>query len=558
MTSSRPFTRFSPLWLALVPCVLLADERPVPRINAQDLDNSDQMEIVGDPLVKPQEPPKVVDAREAVPLIDEGNRFCDLGEFERGRDNFLRAIEIDPKNFRGYAGLGRAWIGLNELGRAAEPTQKALELDKNSVDALLNQAEIYFASGQPKNGGDFINKAVNANANFGRLHEVRGAQAYADGKTDEAVQFFESAIKQNSVLGRSYLMLGEAYRQKEKFKEAIATYEKALKIPLSADYKGRLHERLSRLYTSLRQHGLAIKEAKAALFIEKDNADYMMALADAYNAGEQSDKAINTFREAINANPKLTAGYLGMGKTLLKAGHTQRAINTYKILLDLEPQNAQAHYELANAYQKRGDPSLQNAVDHFQRTVALDPDHFDAHFNLGRIYRRDKKYDIARKNLESATRISPKIPAAWEELGYVLTAVGENKKAILAFQKALELDQANPTTRTNLGKVLVADGANDAAIGHFQIVLAKYPRYPEAAYGLGLAFCQKGDVDEAQRYLKKATIYRAKRAGYLLSFINKNCLKGRRPASPSPYTSDPDEKEDNEVIKSAPPPLSNQ
>ncbi len=558
MTPTRPSSRLLPLWLALTPCLLFADIKPTPKIDAQDLDNSDQLEIVGDPLVKAQEPPKVVDPREAVPLIDEGNRFCDLGEFERARDNFLKAVEIDSKNFRAHAGLGRAWIGLNQLGRAAEPTQKALELDKSSVDALLNQAEIYYASGQPKNGGDFINKAVNANPNHGRLHEVRGAQAYSEGKAEEAIKFFESALAQNSVLGRSYLMLGEAYRQKERFKEAITVFEKALKIPLSSDYKGRLHERMSRLYTSLRQHGLAIKEGKAALFIEKDNADYMMALADAYNGAEQSDKAIATFRDAINSNPKLAAAYLGMGKTLLKAGHTQRAINTYKLLIDLEPQNAQAHYELANAYQKRGGPSVQSAVDHFQRTVSIDPDHFDAYFNLGRIYRREKKFDIARKNLENATRINPKISAAWEELGYVLTTLNENKKAIVAFQKALELDPGNPTTRTNLGKVLVADGANDAAIGHFQIVLAKYPKYPEASYGMGLAYCQKGDPDESQRYLKKATIYRAKRAGYLLSFINKNCLKGRRPASPSVFTSKPDEKEDEETIKSSPVPLSNE
>jgi len=558
MTPIRSSTRFLAYWLAVAPCLVLADIKPTPKIDAQDIDNSDQLEIVGDPMVKAQEPPKVVDPREAVPLIDEGNRFCDLGEFERARDNFMKAIEIDPKNFRGYAGLGRAWIGLNQLGRAAEPTQKALELDKTSVDALLNQAEIYYASNQPKNGGDFINKAVNASPNHGRLHEVRGAQAYAEGHVDEAIKFFESALQQNSVLGRSFLMLGEAYRQKERFKEAIANYEKALKIPLSSDYKGRLHERMARLYTSLRQHGLAIKEAKAALFIEKDNADYMMALADAYNGAEQSEKAISTFRDAINANPKLAAAYLGMGKTLLKAGHTQRAINTYKLLIDLEPQNAQAHYELANAYQKRGGPSLQNAVDHFQRTVSIDPDHFDAYFNLGRIYRRDKKYDLARKNLENATRISPKIPAAWEELGYVLTALNETKKAILAFQKALELDQGNPTTRTNLGKVLVADGANDAAIGHFQIVLAKYPKYAEASYGMGLAYCQKGDPDESQRYLKKATIYRAKRAGFLLSFINKNCLKGRQPASPSVFTSKPDEEDQQEVEKPAPLPLSNE
>ncbi len=543
------------LFLALAASFSIAEEyTPLPKppqITPQDLDNSDQLEVVGEPLVKPEAPIKKVDPAEAIPLIDEGNRLCDLGEFENARDNFEKAIAIDPKNHRGYAGFGRAWIGLNQLGRASEPTQKALELDKNSIDALINQAEIYFASGQKKNAEDFVNRAINANPGHGRLHEVRGAQAIAEGKAEESIKLFETAIKQNSLLGRSHLMLGEIFRLKERYPDAISTYEKALRLPLSSDYKGRLHERLSRLYSSIRQHALAIKEAKAALFIEKDSAEYMLALADAYNAGEQNDRAIKTFQETLNINPKFTAAYLGLGSAMIKGGHIGKAIETYKQLAELEPQNPQAHYELANAYQLRGGPSLQNAVDHFQRVIAIDPDHFDAHFSLGRIYRRQKKYDIARKNLEDATRINPKVAAAWEEMGFVFSAMKENKKAILAYQRGVELDPQNPNSRTNLGKVLVSENANDAAIGHFQLVMQKYPHYPEANYGMGLAYCQKGNSDEAQRYLKKATIYRSKRAGTLLSFINKNCLNGRRPASPSPYTSKPDDKDEEPPLPPA-------
>ena len=55
-----------------------------------------------------------------------------------------------------------------------------------------------FIGGQNFLVGYFINLAIESTPDYGRLHEVRGAQSYADGKTEEAIKFFETALQRNS------------------------------------------------------------------------------------------------------------------------------------------------------------------------------------------------------------------------------------------------------------------------------------------------------------------------------------------------------------------------
>ena len=72
--------------------------------------------------------------------------------FEKARDYFLRAIDIDPRYARAYAGVATCWLGqavysagvdYREAGARAQPLiDKALALDANLLEGLIAQANI--------------------------------------------------------------------------------------------------------------------------------------------------------------------------------------------------------------------------------------------------------------------------------------------------------------------------------------------------------------------------------------------------------------------------------
>lgn len=95
--------------------------------------------------------------------------------------------------------------------------------------------------------------------------------------------------------------------------------------------------------------------------------------------------AIKSFDEAIKANPRDVQGYLILGQTYMHLKEYNRAIDTFTVATQLEPENGQVHYLLATNFGLAGNFQMarlqaQKCVeifrknkdeDNFKRSVAL-------------------------------------------------------------------------------------------------------------------------------------------------------------------------------------------
>ncbi len=85
---------------------------------------------------------------------------------------------------------------------------------------------------------------------------------------------------------------------------------------------------------------------------------------------------------------------------LAEAGQIERAAALYRQMIDILPQDAKSHYNLAMMLKRRGDPD--GAMRHYQEAVRLDPGYALALFQMAEIY--------AEKGIgqRSGIRISPR------------------------------------------------------------------------------------------------------------------------------------------------------
>ena len=60
------------------------------------------------------------------------------------------------------------------------------------------------------------------------------------------------------------------------------------------------------------------------------------------------------------------------------------AENHYKKALEIDPDYALAHFNLANLYDEQGDSP--NALVHYQEALRLHPNYADAHYNVALLY----------------------------------------------------------------------------------------------------------------------------------------------------------------------------
>ncbi len=93
------------------------------------------------------------------------------------------------------------------------------------------------------------------------------------------------------------------------------------------------------------------------------------------------------------------------GVELLKQGKADKAIPEFKKAIELDPDNASVHLNLAYAYDLQG--SVEEAIGEYQWAIELGPENHLAHNNLGVLYAKKGLYDEATVEYGKALQIEP-------------------------------------------------------------------------------------------------------------------------------------------------------
>jgi type IV pilus assembly protein PilF len=126
-----------------------------------------------------------------------------------------------------------------------------------------------------------------------------------------------------------------------------------------------------------------------------------------------------------------------------------------------------------------------------------------AHTELGAAYFQEGKFEIALEEFNIAIRNDPDYALAYNGIGLVNSALGENAKADAAFKKSLQLKPNSSESHNNYGNFLCKTGRYEESIKHF-LEAVKNPLYetPHLAYAnAGICSIRKKDFVNAERYL---------------------------------------------------------
>lgn len=129
-----------------------------------------------------------------------------------------------------------------------------------------------------------------------------------------------------------------------------------------------------------------------------------------------------------------------------------------------------------------------------------------AHSDLAAAYFQQNKYEIALTEFTEATKIDPTYSPAYNGLGLVHAALGEDTKADANFLKAIQVQPNSSEAHNNYGSFLCARKRYDESIPHF-LDAVKNPLYatPNLAYAnAGICSARKNDLKSAEVYLTKA------------------------------------------------------
>jgi serine/threonine-protein kinase len=191
-----------------------------------------------------------------------------------------------------------------------------------------------------------------------------------------------------------------------------------------------------------------------------------------------------------------------LGLLLLNEPRSARdeAVRFFTAALAVAPKNPGAWLNLGNALDATGDSA--RAADCYSRAIRLDPDYADAHFQLA-----GKRLDAgdlagAAAAFGEAARLRPGDAIAWLNLSIVRLHAGDPEGATAAARRSVEADAGRADAHYALGKALMPRG-DPAAADAFRAAVRLRPDYAEAHCNLGLVLLERGEYADALAALRR-------------------------------------------------------
>jgi tetratricopeptide (TPR) repeat protein len=190
--------------------------------------------------------------------------------------------------------------------------------------------------------------------------------------------------------------------------------------------------------------------------------------------------------------------------------------------VNLHPESAEAHFDLAEAYMAAPASTVQNHCDdiivaEYIKAINLKPDFAEAYNRLAGVYGQMNKYEKQFKALDKAISLKPDDAEAYCDLGFAHlwtnTAksssypdfYGERKLAVKAFQKAIKIKPDYVEAFRGLGEAYYScysKRMNKKAIEVFQQAIHLDRKYVASYLGLGKAYIEDGNREGVMQILE--------------------------------------------------------
>ncbi len=186
---------------------------------------------------------------------------------------------------------------------------------------------------------------------------------------------------------------------------------------------------------------------------------------------------------------------LAPGMNLLQAGQLAEAEQEFLRLLKIDQQNGHIRFALGiTCYQL---DRLQDAEQHFTKSISLAPNFLPAYNNLALVYKALGATDRGIAILRRALEIQPGYVDAIYNLGLMQEESNDRIGAMQSYRRVIELKPDNLRAHTNLGLLLRAAGDVATAHRHLDVVATMAPQDDAALVNLALVLTDLGRYAEA-------------------------------------------------------------
>ena len=272
---------------------------------------------------------------------------------------------------------------------------------------------------------------------------------------EQGIKFFTGNIDIISSLAKGYEKQGRLI-------EAINLLEKVKNYSEFFNNKAKIFQ-LAYYYEQNKELTKAIECFKKVLKLDNKNIEALLHIGYIYRSIKENIKAFKCFKQVLILEKKNFSAYYGLARLYQSLeNHSEEAINSYKVCLELNPESIEANLQLGILYLK--EKKYEDSLTCLKKVISLEPNNILGLVSLGNVYLENKNYVEAINNLELVLKIDKKNVAANAALGDVFFSMGNINQAIESYIYVNSLNEKIPEVHLNLGHCFFMYESFDSAI----------------------------------------------------------------------------------------------
>jgi len=234
--------------------------------------------------------------------------------------------------------------------------------------------------------------------------------------------------------------------------------------------------------------------------------------------------ALADYEAALRFEPGNAQITLQIGLLKGEAGDFAGAVNAFKQALKIQPNFAEAHYNLGLALiaNAKNLPVWTQALTEFKAALASRPDYSQALNMAGVCLLESGNAAAAIPELKAALKADPHSGQIHFNLGRALEASGDTTNALTEYEAAVQDKKPFPEAESALGNLLLTKGSVQEATENFKAAVAADPDDQGARYRLARALRAEGKSAEAKLELKQAAMLIQKQSDSIMSIHLSN------------------------------------
>jgi protein O-GlcNAc transferase len=291
--------------------------------------------------------------------------------------------------------------------------RQVMESDPQYPAALINLGFVTREQGRITEARDILERAVNVAAEDADGHYLLGTVLETTGPREAEISHLQKAIELRPDFNVARCQLITVLFKSARFAEATNLCDESIAIlPNSAE----LHFYRCNLYLHAGAKSLAIGSCTDALALNPALLGARQCLSRLLLEAEQFDQAEASYRREIELTPEDFAPYHHLGVVLIRMKRYAEALEPFKRAISLNSNSDASYFSLGETY------------------IQIDGE-------------SERSLSLAQVNYERAVELAPEVSAYHYKLGFNYWRMSQPDRALLSFDRAIEIDPENVTAR---------------------------------------------------------------------------------------------------------------